>query len=112
MSIDRKLKHSFEELNTRVIDKALFGQEDRLIAIISWIDLYSSKMKATYSDAIAFLNRYLAPHMDHPIVLDFAQIMPEKDMEHNYDNAFRIELRKPETYSEYPAFPQTEHYNF
>ena len=95
MGIESKLGHRFEEMKTRVIDKAMFGQEDRLLAIISWIDLYNAKMKSTYQDAIAFLNRYLAPHLNHPIVFDFAQIMPEKDMQHNYDNAFRIEVKKP-----------------
>ena len=95
MGIESKLGHRFEELRTNVIDKAMFGQEDRLLAIISWIDLYHANMKLTYHDAIAFMNRYLAPHLDHPVVLDFAQVMPERDMRHNYDNAFRLEVKKP-----------------
>lgn len=95
MGIESKLGHRFEGLRTNVIDKAMFGQEDRLLAIISWIDLYNAKLKSTYQDAIAFLNRYLAPHLNQPIVFDFAQILPEKDMLHNYDNAFRIEVKKP-----------------
>ena len=96
MSLEVKLKHSFEELKTKVIDKAMFGQEDRLLAIISWIDLYSSKLKATYKDAINFLDKYLVPYAYQPVVLDFAQIMPDKDMRHRYDNAFRIEIQKQE----------------
>ena len=112
MSIESKLEHSFEELNTKVVDKALFGQEDRLIAIISWIDLYKEKLKPTYKDAIAFLSSYLLPFAYKPVVLDFMQIMPENDMKHGYDNAFRVELRKPRKYSMYPTFPQTERYNF
>ncbi|MEK6869871.1 MAG: hypothetical protein AABX74_06560 [Nanoarchaeota archaeon] len=96
MGIESKLGHRFEEMKTHVIDKAMFGQEDRLLAIISWIDLYSAQLKATYTDAVRFLNRYLAPHLNHPIILDFAKIMPDSDMRHRYDNAFRIEALKPE----------------
>ena len=97
MTINDKLTHSFEELNTHVIDKALFGQEDRILAIISWLDMYEAKLKVSYKGAIEFMNRYLFPHLNHPIVFDFIQIMPDKDMKHDYDNAFRLEVMKNES---------------
>ena len=109
MSLEETTKQSFSELNTHVIDKALFGARNKLIAVISWADLARSKLQGTYKGAIEFVTRYIVPEANYIVVTDFAEIMDKEEMKHPYDNAFRMEFYKPR---QYPLFLQTERYSY
>lgn len=109
MSLEETTKQSFSELNTHVIDKALFGARDKIIAVVSWADLAKSKLQRTYKGAVEFVTRYIAPEANYIVVTDFAEIMNKKAMKHPYDNAFRMEFYKPR---QYPLFLQAERYSY
>jgi len=109
MSLEETTKQSFSELNTHVIDKALFGARDKIIAVVSWADLAKSKLQRTYKGAVEFVARYIAPEANYIVVTDFAEIMNKKAMKHPYDNAFRMEFYKPR---QYHLFLQAERYSY
>lgn len=109
MNLEETTKQSFSELNTHVIDKALFGDRNKTIAVVSWADLSKSKLRRTYTGAVNFILRYIAPEANYVKVTDFAEIMDKKAMKHPYDNAFRVEFYKPR---QYPLFLQAERYSY
>ena len=59
MSLEKITRHSFEEMKTHVIDKALFGVKDKIIAVVSWIDLTKAKLSIDYSGLLQFISRYI-----------------------------------------------------
>ena len=95
MSLEQRTQQSFQELNTHVIDKAIFGASDKMIAVVSWADLARSKLQKTYKGALEFLLRYIVPDAKYVQVTEFAKIMEDEVMKHSYDNAFRVEFYKP-----------------
>lgn len=109
MELEETTKQSFSELNTHVIDKALFGARNKMIAVVSWADLAKSELQRTYKGTMDFILRYVVPDTNYVRVTDFAKIMDKKSMKHPYDNAFRVEFYKPR---QYPTFLQTERYSY
>jgi len=109
MGLEETTEQSFSELNTHVIDKALFGARNKMIAVVSWADLAKGKLQKTYRGAMDFILRYIVPETNYVQVTDFAEIMDKKSMKHPYDNAFRVEFYKPR---QYPTFLQTERYSY
>ena len=94
MSIDDIAKHSNTELNTHVIDKALFGDAGKYIAVISWRDMARYGLKRGYDGIMEFLS-YLAPDLATKDITRCEPLFTPSQMKHPYDNAFRVEFRKP-----------------
>ncbi len=92
MAIDDKLEHSFKEMESKVIDAALFGRKDELRATVSWIDLYKSRLQRTKEGAVEFAERYLVP--PYVRLVEAATVLESREMKHNYDNAWRLVFRK------------------
>mgnify|MGYP001574184188 FL=1 len=75
MGLEETTEQSFSELNTHVIDKALFGARNKMIAVVSWADLAKGKLQKTYRGAMDFILRYIVPETNYVQVTDFAEIM-------------------------------------
>lgn len=99
MSLEKITEHSFKEMKTHVIDKALFGVKNKLIAVVSWIDLAKAKLPRDYGGVSQFISRYIVLTGYKPQIESFAKILQDGEMQHPYDNAFRIEVKKPYGYS-------------
>lgn len=100
MSLEKITEHSFKEMKTHVIDKALFGVKNKLIAVVSWIDLAKAKLPRDYSGALQFIFRYVVPTKYKPQVESFAKVLQDNEMKHPCDNAFRVEMQKPYGYEQ------------
>ena len=109
MGLEETTKLSFNELNTHVIDKSLFGVRNKMIVVVSWADLARSELHRTYKGAVDFILRYIVTGTDYVRVAEFAKILEDRAMSHPYDNAFRLEIYKPNLY---PTFLQTERYAY
>jgi hypothetical protein len=103
MRLEEITKQSFKELRTHVIDKALFGVRDKAIVFVSWADLAKAKLERSYNGTVEFIAKYIVPAMG-VYVHEFEQVMSYKEMKHAYDNAFRVEIKKPFWYIFNPRY--------
>ena len=92
MGLEEKLAHSFKELESRVIDAAMFGQKDQLRVTVSWIDLYKSRLPPTKEAAVDFAKQYFVPL--YARLVEAAKVLGAQEMKHSYDNAWRMVFRK------------------